>query len=85
MLFVSINTWEPSATKEIQKRVIEEGLQIPEGMELVAFYVDLGGGRSFSVFETVDPKAIAIAAMLWADVQNMEVVPVVEEMKDIRH
>lgn len=78
MMFMAINTWEPNATKELWKRLEEEGFKKPEGFELVAYYGDLGGGRSFSVFETDDPQAIAMASMMWNDLMKSEIVPIGE-------
>lgn len=78
MLFVGIQTWEPSATEVLTKRMTEKGFPVPEGVELIGLYHDLGGGRSFALLETDDPQALATSSMRWADLLKMEIVPVIQ-------
>lgn len=78
MLFVMVSTWEPSAAEEIVRRFTEREVQVPKGIKLIGHYVDLGFGRSFSVFETDDPEVIAKLTLQGRDILNMEIVPVME-------
>lgn len=78
MLFMMVSTWEPSAAKELARRITEGEIQVPEGIKLIAHYADLGGGRSFSAFETDDPQVIAKLTLQGHDLLDMEIVPVME-------
>ena len=58
MLFMAILTWEPGKTDEVIKRRAE--WNYPEGVKRIGEWDDLAGGRSFSLAEIDDPKAILI-------------------------
>ena len=77
MLFMVICTWEPSAVPEILKRALEKGTQAPEGQRVIGEWTDAGGGRIFRLIETDDAASLFAGALVWHDVLNSEVVPVI--------
>jgi hypothetical protein len=78
MLFLVLSTWGPDRHNEIAKRVAEKGLMIPEGTKVIGEWTYIGGGRNFRLLEADDANAILEGALPWADIANMEIVPVVE-------
>ena len=86
MLFLSIGTYKPDKRDAIVKRMAEKGLMFPEGVKLIGQWTDVGGGRVFTMSETDDPIAMALAAYNWTDLCEFEVVPLIvteEGMKAI--
>lgn len=41
-------------------------------------WIDLGGGRGFTLIESSDSKGAMASTMVWSDLMKMEVVPVIE-------
>jgi len=76
MLFMNIITWEPSKRNEIVKRRLEIG--IPKGIKVIGEWNDLGGGRSFTLFEAADPKGMMAGTLGYSDLMKFETIPVME-------
>lgn len=81
MLFMTIYTYEPGQRNEVVKRRQEKGLGFSEGVKVVGEWLDIGGGRGFTLIETNDPKASIESTRMWSDLMNMEIVPVIETAK----
>ena len=81
MLFMSIYTWEPENRDEIIKRRVEKGSMVPEGVEIIGEWTDLGGSRGFTIYET--PMPTIDWTLAWSDLMKIEVVPIVDLEKDV--
>lgn len=81
MLFMTIYTYEPGQRNEVVKRRQEKGLGFSEGVKVVREWLDIGGGRGFTLIETNDPKASIESTRMWSDLMKMEVIPVIETAK----
>ena len=73
---MAILTWEPEKRDELVKRRVE--WRFPEGMKVIGEWVDITGGRDFTLVEVDDPKVILAATFAWDDLAKFECVPVME-------
>lgn len=79
MLFMNIYTWEPGQRDALIKRRMEKGGNaLAEGVKKVGEWFDIGGCRGFILLETNDPKAAITSAMVWNDLMEEEIIPLVE-------
>ena len=79
MLWMSIFTYEPEKRDEVIKRRLEIGAGLPQGLKSIGEWVDLTGGRGFTLIEGADdPKLLLAAIMAWDDLGKFDNVPVME-------
>lgn len=78
MLFMTIYTYKPGQRNEVLKRRQEKWLGFIEGVKVIDEWIDLGGGRGFTLIESSDSKGAMASTMVWSDLMKMEVVPVIE-------
>ncbi len=78
MLFISIATWKVDKRNEIIARRTENGLMVPEGIDLKGEWVDLNGGRDITLYEAEDPMALLLDTMNWNDLMDFETFPVMD-------
>ncbi|UCF91611.1 MAG: DUF3303 family protein [Desulfobacterales bacterium] len=81
MLFMSIYTYAPEQRNAIVKRAVERGDSTPEGIQMIGEWIDISGGRIFSLFETNNPNAILASNYAWSDLGRIEITPVMEAEK----
>ena len=81
MLFMSIYTYEPSQRNAIVKRAQEKGNTYPPGVKVVGDYIDISGGRIFTLFEADNPSDILVSNYAWSDLGKIELVAVMETPK----
>jgi Domain of unknown function (DUF3303) len=82
MLFMVVNNYEPEKRDEIVKRVIEKGTSwVPEGSELLGWWVVPGAGISFALAEIGDINTMERALLPWSDLGKFQIYPVTEVMK----
>jgi len=70
---------ESKGRDEAIRRFKETGGQPPEGAKLLGRWTaaDFSGG--YDLLESDDPKALTQFALLWSDVMELRMVPVVED------
>jgi hypothetical protein len=79
MLFLNIYTWDPGQRDALIKRRLEKkGNYLSPGVKKLGDWIDIGGGRGFSLVEGNDPKAAIESTMVWSDLMKMEIVPLIE-------
>jgi hypothetical protein len=83
MLFMSIFTWEPEQRNEIIKRRMQ-GPALPEGVEAIGEWVELGGGRSFRLIDIPDAKLALAGALPWTDIGYLEMIPVMDSEEAVK-
>ena len=57
----------------------KKNLPLPKGLKLVGRWHAMGTGQGFNLVEAEDQVALSKYVMNWADLIEMEVVPVVED------
>lgn len=78
MLYMTVVTWEPDKRNEVIQRALEREEEETEGVEVIGWWNDLMGGRSFTVVETDDPGAVMQVVQAWSDIVKFETTPVIE-------
>ena len=78
MLFMGIVTWTPEHKNEMIKRSQEKGPMRPEGVKFINEWVDVSGGKSFTLFEANNSGDILAWVTAWSDIIEFEVTPVME-------
>jgi hypothetical protein len=61
----------------IYARAGESGPLLPDGVEYIDSWVDVGMGRCFQLMSAPDAAMLALWAARWADLADLEIVPVV--------
>ena len=81
MRFLMTFSWKPDARtrEEGIARFRRTGGQPPKGAELLGRWTraDLSGG--FDLLESNDPKALAEFSLMWSDLMELTIVPVLED------
>ena len=78
MLFMSIATYPPERRNEVVKRRAEKGMTTPEGLKIINQWVDISGGRVFTLAEANDTAALLEWNFGYSDLSSTELVPVME-------
>ena len=83
MKFLMTFSWKPDARtrEEGIARFRRTGGQPPKGAELLGRWTraDLSGG--FDLLESNDPKALAEFSLMWSDLMELEIVPVLDDQE----
>jgi len=82
MLFMAIFTWEPEKRDEVLKRRATE--EIPEGIEVIGEWVDIGLNRVFRLVKAPNPEVILATSFFWSDIGETELIPVMETEEVIK-
>ena len=61
----------------VYKRFAERGRMMPDGLQYVNSWIEVGMDRCFQVMETDDPAFLQEWIRNWGDLVDFEVVPVV--------
>lgn len=81
MKFMLTFSWKPDikARDEGISRFLKTGGQPPEGVKLLGRWTraDFNGG--FDLLESDNPQALAEFSLMWSDILDLTVVPVVED------
>jgi hypothetical protein len=81
MKFMLTFAWKPDtkAREEGINRFIKTGGQPPKGATLLGRWTraDFGGG--FDLLESDDPQALAEFALMWSDLMELTIIPVLED------
>ena len=81
MLFMLTFNWSPDKNERAEgiARFQKSGGQPPKGVKLVGRWTraDFSGG--FDLLECDDPKLLAEFALMWNDLMDLSIVPVLED------
>jgi hypothetical protein len=85
MLFMVIEHFKDGDPGPVYKRFAEKGRMMPDGLNYVNSWIEVGMDRCFQVMETDDPILLQEWIKNWGDLVDFEVVPVVTsaEMVDL--
>ncbi len=77
MLFMVIERFKNSNSKEVYRRFQEKGRMMPEGLRYIDSWIEAGFGRCFQLMECDDPRLFQKWILHWQDLVEFEVIPVV--------
>ena len=85
MLFMVVEHFKDRNPAPVYKRFAEQGRLMPDGLNYVSSWIEVGMDRCFQVMETEDPALLQKWVSNWSDLVDFEVVPVVTsaEMQDL--
>ncbi len=72
-----IENFKDRDPKPVYKRFAEQGRLMPEGLDYVGSWIEVGMDRCFQVMETAEPILLQEWIKNWGDLVEFEVVPVV--------
>jgi len=78
MRYMTAWTIRPENMKACIKRFMEENPQTP-GVKIISRMHVLGAGMGFTLWESDDPLAAAKEGLLWSDLIDLKVYPVVDD------
>ena len=81
MLFLNVYYYKEGKKEEIIKQRVEQGHGAPEGIKIIGEWTRLDGSGGYTLFETDKPDFMW--TMMWNDLLDMEIVPVLDTEKDI--
>ena len=77
MLFMVVEHFKDRNPAPVYKRFAEQGRMMPDGLNYVNSWIEVGMDRCFQVMETEDPALLQDWISKWGDLVDFEVVPVV--------
>ena len=77
MFFMVIEHFKSRNPAPVYKRFAEQGRLMPEGLEYVNSWIEVGMDRCFQVMKADDPILLQEWIKNWGDLVDFEVVPVV--------
>ncbi|MBV9215640.1 MAG: DUF3303 family protein [Acidobacteria bacterium] len=77
MLFMVIEHFKGRDPKRVYSRFAERGRLMPDGLNYVNSWIEVGMDRCFQVMETDNPILLQEWIKNWGDLVDFEVVPVV--------
>ena len=81
MLFLNIYYYKEGKREEIIGRRLEQGTGVPEGTKILGEWTRIDGSGGLMLFETDKPDYTW--TMMWNDLLDMEIVPVLDTEKDV--
>lgn len=79
MNFMTVWRFSPENAGATIERFMETGGQPPEGINMLARWHDVAGGRGFAISEADDPILMAKWCRGWTDLMSFEVIPVLND------
>jgi len=76
MLYMVIEHFKPGAAPEIYRRARQKGRMMPDGLEYVSSWVDLGYETCYQLMRTDDKTLFEIWTAAWSDLVDFEIVAV---------
>jgi hypothetical protein len=83
MLFMVIEHIKNGKAKEIYRRLQEKGRMMPEGLNYVDSWVEVGFDRCFQLMECNDLRLFHQWVAQWQDLVEFEIVPVVPSKETV--
>ena len=84
MLFMVIEHFRDRDPKAVYERFAERGRMMPDGLNYVNSWVEVGMDRCFQVMETDDAALLQEWISKWNDLVEFEVVPVVTSAEMVK-
>jgi hypothetical protein len=84
MLFMVIEHFKGRDPAPVYKRFAERGRMMPDGLNYVNSWIEVGMDRCFQVMECDDVALLQEWAKNWGDVVEFEVVPVVTSAEMVK-
>ena len=72
-----IESFHDKAAPEVYKRLRERGRMMPEGLKYLGSWIEPDFSRCFQMMEWEDPSAFEEWTSNWADLMDIEAVPVI--------
>ena len=76
MLYMVVERFKEGAAPEVYRRFREKGRMMPEGLEYVSSWVDLGFKTCYQLMRTEDVSLFPAWTNAWKDLMEFEIVPV---------
>ena len=76
MLYMVIERFKEGATPKIYRRFREKGRMMPEGLEFISSWIDLGFKTCWQLMQTEDFALFDKWVANWCDLVDFEIVPV---------
>ncbi|PYI73899.1 MAG: hypothetical protein DMF08_01995 [Verrucomicrobia bacterium] len=76
MLYMVIERFKEGAALEIYRRFREKGRMMPEGLEFISSWIDLGFKICWQLMQTEDFALFDKWIANWSDLVDFEIVPV---------
>ena len=76
MLYMVIERFKEGAAPEIYQRLREKGRMMPEGLEYISSWIDLGFKTCWQLVQTEDFALFDKWIAHWRDLVDFEIVPV---------
>jgi hypothetical protein len=77
MLFMIIEHFRDRNPRPLYQRFREKGRMMPEGLKYVGSWIESNFDRCFQLMECDDAGAIQEWVLVWGDLADFEIVPVV--------
>jgi hypothetical protein len=79
-----IEHYKDNDPKPVYSRFSQRGRMMPDGLNYVNSWVEIGKGRCFQVMETEDPSLVQEWMNNWNDLVDFEVIPVLTSAETSR-
>lgn len=76
MLYMVIERFKTPGAVEVYRRARERGRLLPDGLEYVSSWVDLGFTTCFQLMQTENEQLFELWTSRWNDLVDFEIVPV---------
>jgi hypothetical protein len=76
MLYMVVERFKVPGAIEIYRRARDQGRLVPEGLEYVSSWVDLGFTTCFQLMKTEDERLFEQWISRWKDLIDFEIIPV---------
>lgn len=86
MLYMVVERFKTHGAIEVYRRARDQGRLMPEGLEYVSSWVDMGFTTCFQLMKTENEKLFEQWVSRWKDLVDFEIVPVqtsAEAMQEI--
>jgi len=84
MLFMVVEHFKGRNPAAVYKRFAEQGRLMPDGLEYVNSWIEVGMDRCFQVMKTDDPILLQEWIKNWGDLVDFEVIPVVTSAEMVK-
>ena len=78
MLFMVIERFKAGKKEDVYLRYETKGRMLPEGLEYVSSWVEIGGNRCFQIMKAEHPELFDDWVRQWDDLVDFEIVAVTD-------
>ena len=76
MVYMVYEKFKTAGAKDVYRRSKEKGRMMPEGLNYISSWVDLGFTQCFQLMETEDFTLFSQWTEQWKDIVEFEIIPV---------